>query len=356
MRCFPFTKAVAGLALAVALATASSPALAGDTTTAETMFQEGLNAMKRDDFKAACDAFAGSNEADPSPGTQINLALCNEKQKKLASAWGWYRTAAGTADQRGQKDRAELARTEAARLEPKLAKLVIRMKVVPEGVTITRDGTSMPAATLGKEIPVDSGVYAIEVSAKGKKPFKSTVTVPASPGVILLDVTLEDAPPAVAGAPAPGDETKPKATSEGSTQRTAGYILGGAGILALVAAGGIEIFNLAVTSPDAKKLLDDKGVAGCDAPAKAALPPCATIVLAGSRRTGLIDSYNSKKDAVSTNELAAVVVGAGGVLLLGAGIALVLTAPSGKAAARTTPRVFPLLGQGTQGFGVSGSF
>src|SRR3954468_9573036 len=114
--------------LAVSLTTAGL-AFGGDTLTAESLFRQGLESMKRNQFKEACDAFAGSNEADPSPGTQINLALCNEKQGKIATAWSWYRTAAGLADQRNQKERADLARAEAVKLEPKLHKIVVTMKV-----------------------------------------------------------------------------------------------------------------------------------------------------------------------------------------------------------------------------------
>src|SRR4051812_6210737 len=104
-------------ALLVTLAT-TSLAFGGDTTTAETLFQQGQDAMKRNQFKEACDPFWGSKEADPSPGTQITLALGKERKGKIATAWVWYRTAAGLADQKGQKERAELARAEAAKLEP----------------------------------------------------------------------------------------------------------------------------------------------------------------------------------------------------------------------------------------------
>ncbi len=328
----------------------ASGTAAADTQTAETLFRSGLDAMKREDFKGACDAFAGSNEADPSPGTQINLALCNEKQGKLASAWGWYRTAAGLADMRGLKDRADRARGEEAKLEPKLHKLLIRVKPpIPDGLMIMRNGVSLPSAVVGKELPVDPGEQSIEVRATGKKPWKTKLNASATPGVEAVDVpTLEDAPPEAAGGAAGGADYRPPSGggSDGSTQRTIGFVLGGAGILALVTAGGIQIFNFAVTNRDYKDVAEtfDK--------------ECGTVPTRTAQEcTDLQASRDSKDDARDGNQVASIVVGAAGVALLTTGIVLALTAPSGSRSAKSsTPLFMPLVGRDNVGFGVRGVF
>jgi hypothetical protein len=353
----PLSRAVAVGAFALSM-TGSGFAFAGDTSTAEHLFQQGLDAMKKNQFKEACDAFAGSNEADPSPGTEINLALCNEKQTKLASAWGWYRTAAGLADQRGQKDRAELARREAVKLEPQLHKLVITVKSPPEGLAVTRDGAPVPHAVLGTDVPIDPGDYAIEVTAKGKKPWKQTVHIAAGPGIERLEVpALEDLPVEVAapvGAPAAAaaDSRPPAAGNDGSTQRTVAFVLGGAGILALLTAGGIQLFNLAVTNADYKKLNGDYD------------KQC-TVNPDTAECRSLATSVKSKDDARTGNQIGAIVVGAGGIALLATGIVLLATAPSGKATATATgtgtgtlraPRVLPIVARDTMGLGLSGAF
>ena len=328
----------------------TSLAAAGDTLTAEHLFKKGLDAMKHNQFKEACDAFEGSDEADASPGTEINLALCNEKQGKIATAWGWYRTAAGLADQRNQKDRAELARNEAVKLEPKLHKLTITVKgPAPEGLTVTRNGTAVPSAILGSDIPIDPGDYAIEVNAKNKKGWKGSVHIGAGPGIDRLDVPpLEDAPVAVTppgAAPAGGDYHPPQPGNDGSTQRTVGLIVGGVGILALIGAGGLEIFNLAVTNPDYKKTKTDSDA-------------CPTVVpLNLARCAGLATSVTSKDDARHSNQTAAVVIAAAGGALVITGIVLLATAPSGRSTgALTKPRVYPLFGNGTTGLGLSAAF
>ena len=327
--------------------TASGLAFGGDTSTAEHLFQQGLDSMKKNQFKEACDAFAGSNEADPSPGTQINLALCNEKQNKLATAWGWYRTAAGSADQRGQKDRADLARGEAAKLEPKLHKLVITVKAPAAGLTVTRNGSAVPNAVLGTDVPIDPGDYVIEVSATGKKAWKQTVHIGTGPGVDRLDVAaLEDAPVAgpVAGTP---EYSKPVGSStEGSTQRTVAYVVGGAGIVALLTAGGIQVFNLAVTNSQYKDLQGQSEKVPCPTTDPTKTGTCASlqIVLA------------SKDAARDSNQVAAIVVGALGGALLITGIVLLVTAPSAKTAKNTLPLVVPMLARDTAGFSLQARF
>jgi len=347
----------------VVVTSAAGSARAGDTSTAEHLFEEGLGAMKKQDYKAACDAFAGSNEADPSPGTQINLALCNERQGKLASAWGWYRTAAGLAEQRGQKERADLARAEAAKLEPKLHKLVIAIKPpLPEGLTVTRDGATVPSAVIGKEVPVDPGEHTIEVSAKGKQPFRQKVVVPAGPGVDRLEVPAladaKDDKPATTVAPAPLVTEPPPAGGgrDGSTQRTIGFIAGGAGLAAGVVAGILGVLTIAEENEREDQQQNAQRAEVERANAVAAGRPNQAAQRA-IERDEYQRSADSHRDAAKGNQTGAIIAGVGGGLLLAGGIVLVLTAPSGSRSGRLDkPTILPLVGGGTYGLGLGGSF
>lgn len=343
MRGVSFRRATAAAAVALVVFCPTFAA-AGDTSTAETLFQEGISAMKREDYKAACDAFGGSNEADPSPGTQINLGLCSERQGKLATAWGWYRTAAGLAEQRGQRARADAARVEAARLEPKLHKLLLSLKTPIDGLLVTRDGAAVPAASIGREVPVDPGEHVIEVTAKGKRPFSQKLLIAATPGVDRFEIpALADAeeqpagagaPPANAGTPSP-DYAPPSSSNDGRNQRTVGFVVGGAGLLALVVAGGLQGLALIVNG-QAQTARNN---------ADATTDP--------ARKKSFEDSYNSKKDAAKGDQIAAIVSGGGALVLLGVGATLVFTAPSGKAA---KAYVAPYAGASGGGLSVVGAF
>ncbi len=329
----------------------SGLAFGGDPSTAEHLFQQGLDAMKRNQFKEACEAFNGSNEADASPGTEINLALCNEKQGKFATAWGWYRTAAGLAELRNQKDRAELARAEATKLEPKLHKLVISVKYPAEGLVVTRNGASVPSAVLGTDVPIDPGEYVVEVNAKGKKPWKQTVRIGAGPGLDRVEVpALEDAPPEAkpAGGTPGADYTPPAGGGrDGTTQRNIGFVIGGAGIVAGIVAVALEFLTL--------REVDKRTTAKNEAEKAEAITPATTDSTAAA--VAQRKSQDSHNDAAKSDQLGALIAGGGGIVLIGVGITLVLTAPSGpKSADLTKPRLFPMIGNGTTGLGLTGSF
>jgi hypothetical protein len=330
---------------------------AGDTATAEALFQSGLEKLKAGQYAEACTAFQGSEDADASPGTEINLGTCNEKQGKLASAWGWYNTAAGSADRRGQADRAKKARDEADRLKPLLHYLVINVKTPAEEMKVTRDNVVVPQAALGTSVPIDPGEHAIRVTAKGKKAWNGSVKTEASPGTTPFDVPpLVDEPvaPAAGGGAPGGDYRPPSGGDPGQKQRTIGYLVGGGGVLLGIVAGGIVIFNFAVTvnrREDQKNNAVDKG---CDLNKdendafNASKPGCG-----GS--DGIVHSYNSYNDSAHANQTAAIIVGAVGAAAIIGGVVLILTAPSGeKSGERKLPRILPVASP--NGAGVVGTF
>jgi hypothetical protein len=349
----PFGRAAAALVLAATAAT--SEARAGDPALAESLFKEGSAALKKEDWKAACDAFGGSNDADPSPGTQINLGLCNERQGKTATGWGWYSTAAGTADTRGQRERAELARREADRLAKVLSKLTIVLEDTTPGVSVTRDGASLPPSALGREVPVDPGEHVIEATAKGKVPFKTIVRIPKGPAAERLvikplaaaaDEAAAVVAPGKGGSGATGDKDA-KAASEGSGQRTAGYLVGAGGVVALIVAGTLQVLSSGVRTKqeDAQKQLD-----------LANNPPLG-LPKNEDRVKELTTTVNNNKSQADGNQIAAIAVGAGGLVLIGTGLVLIFTAPSGKTTADSRPLpVTPTFGPGFAGLATSFAF
>jgi hypothetical protein len=333
----PFvSRIVPSAALLIALSSADLARAQKDTSTAEHLFSEGLAALKREDWKAACEAFGGSNEADASPGTQINLGVCNEKQGKLATAWGWYRTAAGLADQRGQRERAEGARNDAARIEKNLRKLVITLKEPLPGIAVQRDGAAVPTAIVGKEVPVDPGEHTIEVTAKGKRPWSTKVNLAPGPGIDRIEVPpLENAPEDKGGGN-PGDPgyiPPVIQTSDGSGQRTTGLVVGGAGILALLAAGGVYI------------LARNEAAKGKELRDRAANEP--------ANRATLDETAKTRFDAADNNQLIAIVCAAGGTVLLGVGAYLFFSAPKRSSGSL---QLAPVAGAGTTGLSLSGAF
>ncbi len=345
---WPFSRRALSICAIAFSLTASSAALADNASTAEQLFQAGLEAMKKNDYDTACEAFAGSNRADPSPGTQINLAICLEKQKKWASAWAYYRSAASLAEQRGQSERVTLATKEAERVKPQIHYVVISVKPpVPEGLLVKKDGEEVTTTLGGKEIPLpfDPGEHTIEVTAKGKRPFTTKLKTVDAPGTERFEVPpLEDAPETTGpGGTPPGvpGGTPVVVTTDGSGQRTVGIVVGGAGVLAGLAALGVYILARSEASKgrEFRQQANEHREAG--------------RINDADRVNGTADSRFSAAD---NNRLIAIICAAGGAVLLGVGGVLYFTAPKGSAGATGKPRVLPELAPGYAGLSAGMSF
>lgn len=320
----------------------TAPVAWADENGAETLFQEGLAAMKRSDFNVACEAFTKSNRSDPSPGTQINLAICFEKQKKWASAWTWYRSAAGLAQQRNQEAREKSANESATRIKPQLHYVVVVVKDAPTDTVVKRDGAEVTVSLGGKPVPlpIDPGDHQIDVTATGKKAWTKAITVADTPATDQIDVTLENAPVEAATAsplstPAATMGMVAPVSEVGNGQRTVGIIVGGAGVLTGLAAVGVYI--LAANEAGAR---DDKQKELNRAPGD----------------VNLMKSVNSHNDAAGNDQLISIVLASGAAVMLGVGAVLYFTAPKAQkhVMMRITP--LPLLGPSLAGMGLGGTF
>lgn len=334
--------------VAAALSFGVAPSVAWAQTNpvlAEQLFSEGLAAMKAERWQAACDAFAGSNQAEPSAGAEINLGLCNEKQKKWATALAYYDAAYRRSTEPGKErpDKAKIAKTEYDRVLPMVHKVHVTFAKPVEGSVLSRNGEKI--VLINNETKIDPGKYTFELTAKGKKPITKEVSIPETPGTTNLEFPpMEDAPidKTNPGGGEQGGGGNTIVVNEGSSQRTVAIIVGSAGILALLAAGGVEL--LAITEDKKREDL--------------------AADLERSRRDGASEttlneiekSRKSRGEAAANNELIAIITGAGGVVLLGVGVALFLTAPSGKASASVKPRVLPVVGPGYAGASLGFAF
>jgi hypothetical protein len=91
--------------------------------------------MVKGDLGAACEQFRASDKLDPAVGTELNLADCEEKRGRLASAWELYRT---VADKLADNDeRFAFARSHAQALKPRMPTLTL---------TLEADAPSTPRA------------------------------------------------------------------------------------------------------------------------------------------------------------------------------------------------------------------
>jgi hypothetical protein len=193
---------------------------------AQALFDEGRRLMDKKRYGEACPKLAESERLDPGGGTLLNLAICHEKQGRLATAKVDYDEALAIAVRDGRKDRQKIARERLAALEPTIPRISVVVAVASdsEGLEVKLDGMVLRRAAWGVATAVDPGAHVIEVTAPSRTPWSTSIVVEASqrktvdvPQLAPLS-PLPQAAPSVVGAPiaqgglqgpAPADDSPP---------------------------------------------------------------------------------------------------------------------------------------------------
>lgn len=290
-RALGLTAMSCALACQLAAGYAAAETTASQRATAEALFQQATALMEQKRFDEACEKLAGSQELDPALGTMLYLADCYEQSGKTASAWALFREAAEKSKRAGQPEREQIAAERATSLEGRLSQLTI---VVPPavrvpGLEVAVNGASVPHASWNGPMPVDPGATRIEAQAPGKKPWATRLTVATGPAKQSVEL------PPLTDAPRAAPLASPVAAPTSSSQKTIGYVIGAAGIVALAAGGvmGYRAYKLDKESrgecrADEPNACTPDGVEQReDAKAAAALSTIATIGGAGLAITGL---------------------------------------------------------------------
>lgn len=299
------------LLLVLTLAGGSAPARqalaqsAADAATAEILFNEALILLERNEAAEACRKLEESQRLDPGVGTLLYLADCYQQTGRTASAWATFKEAAYMAKARAD-ERETVALEQVQQLEPTLSYLTLEVTAPGGQLTLLHDGKVVGQPLWGTAFPVDPGVHQLEASAPGKKPWTASINVVPGPHQERVTVpALEDAPaePALAAPALQPDGTA--SPSDGRTQRTIGWVLLGAGSAAIVTGGIFALLARADDSdaedecrPDRRELCNPAGV----------------------------DLANSAKTKATLSGVSAGL----GLAAAGAGVTLLLTAPSGE--------------------------
>lgn len=234
-----------GLAI-VALSFGLWPAIAraNDPATAQMLFDQARKLMAQERYAEACPKLEESQKLDPAGGTLLHLAVCREREGRIATAWALYSDALSQAKRDKRADRAKFAQERVDVLGPRLPKMRVRVapanKTLP-GFKITRDDVSVGEAQWGESVPVDPGSRVMSARAEGRKTWTSKVDVPNQPAEVSVEIPELEIDPhagetgAVAAKPEP-DEKKRSVdygtndATRGDTQRTLGIVAAGVGI------------------------------------------------------------------------------------------------------------------------------
>lgn len=314
-----------------------SVAYAGNEAAAEALFAEGQKLVKEKKYAEACAKFAESNRLDRGAGTLIHLADCYEKNKQTASAWATWKEAASAAQAINRADWQKLASDRSSKLEPKLAKLTIKVPESVDKLEVTKDGAPFAQATWNTPFPVDVGPHTIEATAPGHKPYKTTANVSKDGEKLDVVIPKLEALPADPALATKTEPTKPepakpapKEEEDGSGQRAIGYIVAGVGVVGL-AVGGVTGLMAMSANNEAKDKCPQEGA-------------CANK-----------DGVDANESAKSLGLVSTIGFGAGAALIIG-GAVLIFTAPKGSGKEARAVKVLPTATASGGGIVLGGSF
>lgn len=207
----------------VSLAYVPSAAAAGPTNVpaAESLFRSGKAAMARGDLATACKQLRESQRLDPESGTLLNLAICDERSGRLATALAHLHD---VRERLAANDfRLPFVQKQIQALTPRVPRLTLKLSAGGvAGITVTRYGAKVDPSTLGVSLPVDPGTYVYTVHAPAHADARVTMTIKEGE-----NRTLFVAP----GPLAPKQETAQQDRGQG--QRILALAVGGLGAVGL---------------------------------------------------------------------------------------------------------------------------
>jgi len=180
----------------------AAPAFAqsADTATAESLFEQGRYLLRAGNPKEACPKLEESERLDPATGTLLALAMCHEADGKLASAWAEFLDTAARSRTENRPDRQKVAHDRAEALRPRLSTLEIRVAsdvAALDGLEIRRDGVLLGHGAWNAAVQIDGSQHVVEVSVKGKRVWRRSVSVKKEgDAALLLVADVEESSPA----------------------------------------------------------------------------------------------------------------------------------------------------------------
>jgi hypothetical protein len=224
-----FHRVLGASVIAASCACQTAMADTADQTRAKQLYDEGQAAMKSKDYATACKRFQESYRISGIPGSLLNWADCEESAGHVGTAFNLWNEGAALVVR--DPDRKAFVDQRIQAISPRVPRLHIAVASPDvKQVHATLDGANVDA---NKPIPADPGSHKIVVSAPGFADETASVTVDFGE---QKDVPVFANPRRVAGATSPDGKTQE--TPHGNpTLRTAGWIVGGVGVLGVITFG-----------------------------------------------------------------------------------------------------------------------
>ena len=246
----------------LSLCLAAPSAYAGDSEEARALFEQGQALAKSGKVAESCGLYERSHRLAPNAcGVIVNLAECTDAIGHSAESFAHYDELNTCAVAQKQTERVQLAKERRAALRKQLVAFDFAAYQSIPGVRLRVDGTDLPRTSLSAPVLLSVRAHTISVDADGCAPESRMFDKLQGGGVVAVPVWPAKCPVAIPTSAAqsaqgvignPVQGTTPKTPSDGSGWRTAGLVVGGAGVLSLGVAG-VGIISSLGSSNDQKQ-------------------------------------------------------------------------------------------------------
>jgi hypothetical protein len=167
----------ATISCAVALFAATAGPASAQSADAEALFRDGRRLIQDGKLAEGCDKLEASVRIESTAGSLLNLGDCREKLDQLARAWAAFAKGVTAATRDHDAKRGAEARRRANLLEPKLARLTIKVRKRVDGEHVERDTETIDPAAWNSAVPIDAGSYQISAGAPGFETWFGGLTI-----------------------------------------------------------------------------------------------------------------------------------------------------------------------------------
>ncbi len=295
--------------------TLAAPCLGWDKDAAVAKYKEGMEAIKKDDYPKALEAFETSYGLNPQPGMLFNIAMCHKALFRYVDAiqtFERYLEQAGPKASTGMKQDALDAIAELSKM---VGTLTIRN--APDGAMVIVRGEPVGKTPFEKPLRLDPGQYPVRIIKAGYAPMETKITI-AAEAKSSINAVLESQPmtPDEPETPPPAvTQTAPEDTIAGDdTKRPSGLFW--VGVSGTIVSGALAGVFFGLQSGAANDYAKSNQ-------AYAALDPTASDYDAEAATALAAERDASRKDALKYNKAAIATTVTAGALALGSVIVLV---------------------------------
>jgi hypothetical protein len=237
------------------------PVLAQSDTTraaaARSLFTDGVAHAQRAEYAAAADRFQRAYELMPTPSIAFNLASALVPLGRLVEASELL--ARVLRDDSIPQQLRDSAAQQRDRIEPRIARLELRLVGVATDVRVELDGIEHPSATIGVAVPIDPGEHEVRALRGAREVARARVQLDDGERRALTLELTPDAPPPVPDVPDAALQTSESDVRRGGGDE--GWIALGVG-LGVVAVGAVVVLVVLLATPGSPTPLGGNAVPG----------------------------------------------------------------------------------------------